>query len=159
MIRCYFHINNGQLSSLSCPGVGFFAAYSGNKGKRRNNPDSVAIPKRGPLPPGKYYIVTRSRGRWKTRLNDFYKSQESGSDRKLWFALFREDDRIDDSSFIGDVERGAFRLHPAGHNGNSDGCISIVSLSDYMILWRALVKSPPVMITSQLKAFGTIQVY
>jgi len=159
MIRCHFNLNGGQLSVLSCPGIGFFSAYSGNKGIHRNNPASVAIPKRGPLPPGKYYIVTRARGGWNTRLNDFFKSIDSGSDRDIWFALFREDERIDDSTFIENVQRGSFRLHPAGRNGNSDGCITLASASDYMILWRALITLPSIMITGQLRAFGTIQVY
>ena len=59
MIRCSFHLNSGQLSTLSCPGLGFFPAYSGNVGIHRNNSDSVVVPKVGPLPPGQYYIVTR----------------------------------------------------------------------------------------------------
>ena len=159
MIRCYFHMNNGQLSSLSCPGVGFFAAYSGNKGKHRNNPDSIAIAKRGPLPPGNYYIVVRSRGNLKNRTSNWMKSIRSGSDRDLCFALLREDERIDDTTFINKVERGSFRLHPAGSSGNSDGCITLVSLNDYMVLWRALVRTPSTMINPQLRAFGTIQVY
>jgi hypothetical protein len=159
MIRCFFHLNGRPLSSLQCPGIGFFSAYSGNKGVHRNNPASVTVPKRGPLPPGKYYIVTRSRGGWRTRLNDCYKSIESGSDRNVWFALFREDDHIDDITFIQKVERGSFRLHPAGRNGNSDGCITLVSASDYRTLWQALMKSPPMRVSSQLHAFGMIQVY
>lgn len=48
MIRCTFHLNGGQLSTLSCPGVGFFPAYSGHAGANRNNPDSVALKKKGP---------------------------------------------------------------------------------------------------------------
>jgi len=159
MIRCTFHLNGGQLSTLSCPGIGFFSAYSGNKGSNRNNPDSTDIVRKGPLPPGKYYVVARDRGGMRTRFNDMFKSLDSGSDRDVWFALYREDSHVDDESFIEDVLRGAFRLHPAGRNGNSDGCITLVSLTDYMILWRALIKSPPMLISSQIKAFGTIQVY
>ena len=55
MIRCTFHLNSGQLSTLSCPGVGFFPAYSGNAGENRNNPGKTGVPEKGPLPPGKYY--------------------------------------------------------------------------------------------------------
>lgn len=60
MIRCTFHLNGGQMSTLSCPGLGFFPAYSGHAGANRNNPDAIALKKKGPLPPGKYFIVTRS---------------------------------------------------------------------------------------------------
>ncbi len=50
MIRCTFHLNSGQLSNLSCPGIGFFPAYSGNKGAMRNNPNDSGIQDVGPLP-------------------------------------------------------------------------------------------------------------
>ncbi|WP_313083333.1 DUF2778 domain-containing protein [Atlantibacter sp.] len=159
MIKCTFHLNGGQLSTLNCPGIGFFPAYSGNQGINRNNPDSVTLLKKGPLPPGQYYIVSRQRGGLRTRVNDFWKSMESESDRNLWFALYRVDDRIDDLTFIDNVNRGSFRLHPAGRNGNSDGCITLVSLSHYMILWRALITSPKLLVSAELEAFGTIQVY
>ncbi|ATF92902.1 Uncharacterised protein [Cedecea neteri] len=41
MIRCTFHLNGGALSTLSCPGIGFFAAYSGQAGSTRNNPEQA----------------------------------------------------------------------------------------------------------------------
>ncbi|WP_312948939.1 DUF2778 domain-containing protein [Superficieibacter sp.] len=159
MIQCTFHLNGGQLSTLSCAGVGFFSAYSGNTGKYRNNPDTVAVVGKGPLPPGKYYIVTRPRGGFKTHWHSMIKELESGSNRDLWFALYRDDNQLDDTSFIDCVERGNFRLHPAGQSGISDGCITIPSHADYAILLQALISTPPVMITAQLKAFGTVQVY
>lgn len=59
MIHCTFRLNGNALSNLSCTGIGFFPAYSGNTGQHRNNPDSVAIKDIGALPPGKYYIVDR----------------------------------------------------------------------------------------------------
>ncbi len=78
MTRCTFHLNGGQMSTLSCPGVGFFPAYSGHSGINRNNPDAIALKKKGPLPPGKYYIVTRSRGGMRSRWHDMLKELESG---------------------------------------------------------------------------------
>ncbi|MDX6041745.1 DUF2778 domain-containing protein [Scandinavium lactucae] len=159
MMCCTFHLNGGQLSTLSCPGVGFFAAYSGTKGPHRNNPDSMAIKDKGPIPPGRYYIVTRPRGGLKSHWNDMIRSLESGSDRDLWFALYRDDGSIDDYSFINDVKRGFFRLHPAGQSGISKGCITLPSHSDYAILLQALLIQPSILVSAQLKAFGTIQVY
>lgn len=141
------------------PGDWFFPAYSGNKGWHRNNPDSVAKPKRGPLPPGKYYIVARPTGGLLSRWDDAIKGLRSGSDRDLWFALYRQDRLLDDKTFINEVERGLFRLHPAGHSGNSDGCITLPNHADYQVLMFALYRSPAMMLTAQLKAFGTIQVY
>ena len=159
MIRCTFHLNGGQLSTLSCPGLGFFPAYSGNAGPNRNNPDAVAIPKVGPLPPGLYYIVIRPRGGLKARWKDTIKELESGSNRDFWFALYRADEHIDDITFIDNVERGSFRLHPAGQSGISNGCITLPNHAHNTILMHALLASGAMMITSELKALGTIQVY
>lgn len=159
MIRCTFHLNGGQMSTLSCPGVGFFPAYSGHAGANRNNPESIAMKKKGPLPPGKYFIVTRSRGGLRSRWHDMLKELESGSNRDFWFALYRDDGAIDDSTFIDNVERGAFRLHPAGSSGISEGCITLPNHSHYQILHHALLSAGSLPITAELKAFGTIQVY
>ncbi|MGL4429493.1 hypothetical protein D3C75_311130 [compost metagenome] len=159
MIRCTFHLNGGQMSTLSCPGVGFFPAYSGHAGVNRNNSDSVAVKKKGPLPPGKYFIVTRTRGGIRSRWHDMFKELESGSNRDLWFALYRDDETVDDTTFIGNVQRGAFRLHPAGSSGISEGCITLPNHTHYHILHQALLSSGSMLITAELKAFGTIQVY
>ncbi len=159
MIRCTFHLNGGQMSTLSCPGVGFFPAYSGHSGINRNNPNAIALKKKGPLPPGKYYIVTRSRGGMRSRWHDMLKELESGSNRDFWFALYRDDGALDDLTFIDNVERGAFRLHPAGTSGISEGCITLPVHSHYRILHHALLSTGSLHITAELKAFGTIQVY
>ncbi|MEB6377722.1 DUF2778 domain-containing protein [Leclercia adecarboxylata] len=42
MIQCTFHLNGNQLSNLSCPGIGFFPAYSGT-GTSRNNADDITF--------------------------------------------------------------------------------------------------------------------
>ncbi|MBZ0059623.1 DUF2778 domain-containing protein [Leclercia barmai] len=158
MIQCTFHLNGNQLSNLSCPGIGFFPAYSGT-GTSRNNANDIAIPSIGPLPPGLYYIVTRGTGGILTGLSDAFASFVSGSDRSVWFALYRHDAQIDDITFIGHVERGHFRLHPAGYKGVSEGCITMPRLSDFMLLRDVLLKTPTIQVTSSLTAFGTIQVY
>ena len=159
MIRCTFHLNNAQLSTLSCPGIGFFPAYSGNAGKYRNNPEESSTAERGPLPPGRYFIVTRQKGGLRSRWHDLIKELESGSNRDLWFALYREDGVIDDMAFIDNVQRGSFRLHPAGQSGISNGCITLPNHSHYRVLLGALLRTGSIMITPQLKAFGTVQVY
>lgn len=159
MIRCTFHLNGGQLSTLSCPGVGFFPAYSGNAGTKRNNPDSVTLQDIGPLPPGKYYIVSRPAGGIRTRVRDYLASEVSGSDRGVWFGLFREDGNIDDQTFYEEVRRGSFRLHPAGYQGISNGCITLPGKDHYDLLRNALLNSPQIIVTANLRAFGTIQVY
>ncbi len=159
MIRCTFHLNGGALSTLSCPGVGFFSAYSGQAGSTRNNPDAMAVKNIGPLPTGKYYIVSRPTGGRFQWFHDSTASLFSGSDRDLWFGLFRDDDNIDDHTFIDKVERGNFRLHPAGYKGISEGCITFPSLSQYMILRNALLSTTTFYVTSTLVAYGTVYVY
>lgn len=158
MIQCTFYLNGNQLSNLSCPGIGFFPAYSGT-GLSRNNANDIAIPSIGPLPPGVYYIVTRGTGGLLTALRDAFASFASGSDRSLWFALYRQDSQIDDLTFIDQVERGHFRLHPAGYKGVSEGCITLPRLSDFMLLRNFLLSTPTIQVTASLTAFGTIQVY
>lgn len=159
MIRCTFHLNGGTLSTLSCPGVGFFPAYSGYVGSIRNNPDDMAVVKRGPLPIGKYYIVSRPTGGFASGLHDYMASLISGSDRSVWFALYRVDDNLDDHTFIGKVERGNFRLHPAGYKGISEGCITFPNLSDFIILRDTLLATATFPVSASLRAYGTIQVY
>jgi Protein of unknown function (DUF2778) len=125
MIRCTFLLNGYGLSTLSVPGVGFFPAYSGNEGSHRNNPDSVAVKGAGPLPPGRYHIVDRQTGGVFGGARDRFNSKFSGSIRSIWFGLYRDDGNLDDNTFIDQVERGAFRLHPAGRDGTSNGCITL----------------------------------
>ena len=152
MINCTFRLNGNALSNLSCPGIGFFPAYSGNTGQYRNNPDSVAVKNVGPLPPGKYYIVDRPRSIG-TRVKDYFATRYTGSDHSIWFALYREDNSIDD------VTRGNFRLHPAGYEGISNGCITLPSPAHFRVLREALMRTPKTLVTASLSAYGTIQVY
>lgn len=94
-----------------------------------------------------------------TGIRDSFASFVSGSDRSVWLALYRQDSNIDDLTFIEDVERGHFRLHPAGYKGVSEGCITFPRLSGFMLLREALLKTEPYIATPTLKAFGTVQVY
>ncbi|HHS9593638.1 tlde1 domain-containing protein [Raoultella planticola] len=58
-----------------------------------------------------------------------------------------------------EVQRGHFRLHPAGYKGVSEGCITLPRLSDFMLLRAALLNTPTIQVTASLTAFGTVQVY
>ena len=100
-------------------------------------------------------IFTIQRSHW----HDMIHGLESRSDRDLWFAIYRDDGNIDDFTFINDVERGHFRLHPAGKSGIGDGCITLPNHSNYAILMQALLNSLSKLVSSQLRAFGTMQVY
>lgn len=159
MIRCTFRLNGQNMSTFSCPGVGFFPAYSGYAGSTRNNPDDIEKVEAGPLPPGRYYIVSKPTGGRFPVLHDFIASVVSGSDRSVWFALYRDDGKIDDHTFIGKVERGNFRLHPAGYRGISEGCITLPSRSNYQVLYQALTQTARFYVSPSLVAYGTVQVY
>lgn len=159
MIRCTFHLNGGSFSILSCPGIGFFPAYSGNVGPHRNNPDSVMIENVGPLPPGKYYIAERGQGGFVTQSLDYFATKWSKSDRSEWFSLYRDDGQVDDFTMVDNVERKFFRLHPAGKNGISQGCITLVSPNHFALLRDALMKTAKTRISATVTALGVIQVF
>ncbi len=92
-------------------------------------------------------------------VQDWAASEYTGSDRSVWFALYREDSNIDDWTFINNVERGHFRLHPAGYMGISEGCITLPSKAHFSVLRNALLNTPAIQVTSMLTAYGTVQVY
>lgn len=103
--------------------------------------------------------MTRPRGGFGTHWHDAIKGLESRSNRDFWFALYRHDTHIDDRTFINNVERGSFRLHPAGQSGISNGCITLPNHSHYRILMHGLLASGTFKVTAGLDAPGTIQVY
>ncbi len=155
----YFSFKRGTTFNAELSWPGFFPAYSGNSGHNRNNPDAVSTPEVGPLPPGLYYIVTRPRGGLATHWHDVIKEFESGSNRDYWFALYRHDNHIDDTTFMNRVERGSFRLHPAGQSGISNGCITLPNHAHFRILMHGLLASGTIKVAAGLNALGTIQVY
>lgn len=53
---CTFTLNGASLSTLQCPGIGAFAAFSGMP-QVRNKPGAVAHVDAGPLPLGRYYVI------------------------------------------------------------------------------------------------------
>ena len=83
----------------------------------------------------------------------------SGDDRNKWFALFRDDETVNNHTFINGVKRGVFRLHPAGPNRLSQGCIAVHNTNDYQLLYNKLKSTSLIEIPSEgLTAFGTIEV-
>ncbi|NIY48731.1 DUF2778 domain-containing protein [Cedecea colo] len=74
-----------------------------------------------------------------------------------WFALYKDDWGIDDGTWIDDVYRGLFRLHPGTV---SKGCITIAHNSDYALIRNALLREPPqpVPCMCSLMARGYIEV-
>lgn len=90
----------------------------------------------------------------KDTINSFY------TDRTLphnqWFALFRDDGLVDDYTWVHNVQRGEFRLHPGTL---SQGCITLVHVTDFIVLRNALLRTQTVAIPNAgLRAFGSVEV-
>lgn len=157
-----FVINNQEMSTLTMFGVGSFPAYSGNK-KSRNRVSDVAVPMQGPIPPGKYYIVDRPTGGWKgvirTDLHDFYSWPTPTPVIKAeWFALYRQDGKIDDFTWINGVKRGNFRLHPPGPLGISEGCVTLKNRTDFLTIRQSLLSTQLRKLPNGLVTYGEIEV-
>ncbi len=139
------------MSTFKC-GATSFPAFSGD-GEHVNRRISACIHGKGPIPPGIYYIFDRQSG---GLLGWFYDMFNDHSD---WFALYAIDGKIDDETYCNKVKRGAFRLHPKGPRGISEGCITIDKPSDYQFLRQILKNSTPVVVPgSTLMAYGKVVV-
>ncbi|TKC80419.1 DUF2778 domain-containing protein [Trinickia terrae] len=157
-LRCTFALNGQSTSFLKCPGVGVMAAFSGH-GAGRNNPNATGREDVGPIPRGTYYIVDRQSG---GRFGWFYdlwgKYGYGSTDHTQWFMLWNG--RTGDSTYVGRVKRGSFRLHPVGRMRLSDGCITVMSPPKFAQFADALRKSGADISVpgTTLKAYGTVDV-
>ncbi|QYM92472.1 DUF2778 domain-containing protein [Dickeya zeae] len=158
-----FIVNNADYSPLTLLGVGTFMAFSGNK-IYRNRGGCTDVPENGPIPAGRYWIVDRPTGGMRSQVMTWSKDKLNSilgnpSNHSEWFALYRDDEKIDDYTWINGVERGNFRLHPVGGRGISLGCITLRHYSDFAAIRAALLRTrmQPVRNTG-LKSYGTIEV-
>jgi hypothetical protein len=162
-IQGKFVIDNAPLSPLVMFGVGSFPAFSGND-IYLNRGGCTRIANNGPIPAGRYWIVDRPTGGigsqtivWVKDIRNLYYG--APSHREEWFALFRDDGKIDDYTWIDGVKRGNFRLHPKAGQGVSLGCITLQSYSDFRIVRQALMQTTTVPAgDSGLQAYGWIEV-
>lgn len=157
-----FLIGDADFAPLFMYGVGTFMAYSGN-GTYRNRAGCVAVPNNGPIPNGRYHIVKRPSGGLKgiirTDAHDFYSWPTSTPVIKYeWFALYRDDGKIDDTTWINGVERGNFRLHPPGPLGVSRGCITLQHRTDFLSIRQALLSTRQIKLSNVLMSYGVIEV-
>jgi hypothetical protein len=157
-IACTFKLNNRQSSVLLCAGVGAFAAFSG-QGVGRDNPAAANKADVGPLPPGRYYIVDRQSGGRLGSVRDYFLERVYGTDRSMWFALYRNDGVIDDWTVVDGVRRGNFRLHPIGPRGLSEGCITMLNPRDFIALHDRLKSTTTMAVPGYSgRAYGTVDV-
>ncbi|MFC0397844.1 DUF2778 domain-containing protein [Paraburkholderia rhizosphaerae] len=158
-----FVIDNTTLSPLVMFGVGSFPAFSGD-GIYLNRGGCTKIVNKGPIPAGRYWIVDRPTGGFRSQAEAFIKdvrNQFHGapSHREEWFALFCDDGQIDDYTWIDGVRRGNFRLHPKAGLGTSLGCITLQSYTHFRVVRQALMQTATVPAgNSGLQAYGWIEV-
>ncbi|GLR08110.1 hypothetical protein COO59_07570 [Mixta theicola] len=158
-----FVINEAQFAPLIMYGVGTFMAFSGDQ-NCRNQSSCISVPDKGPLPPGKYWIVDRPRGGklgqlWLSIKDNMTFMMKHSLNHNEWFALYRDDTNIDDFTWVSGVKRGLFRLHPLGPSQTPKGCITFQHHSDFMMLRNALLNTSTVPInTTGLHAYGYINV-
>lgn len=158
-----FVVDNSPLSPLSMFGVGVFMAFSG-EGIYRNRGGCTAVKDNGPIPAGRYWIVDRPAGGLRSKglawTKDVWNAAVgSPTDRSEWFALYRDDGKIDDNTWVDGIERGNFRLHPIGGGGHSFGCITLQNGSEFQALRQALLHTTTIAIgKSGLRAYGAVEV-
>ncbi|RAU49648.1 MULTISPECIES: DUF2778 domain-containing protein [unclassified Pseudomonas] len=123
---CTYVLNGEPISRLVCDGISY-EAFSGDSASYVNDVRFQDVVKKGPLPLGKYYILDRESGGLMgvagQSLNDFF----AGTNRSTWLSLYRDDGVIDDQTIINNTQRGAFRIHPVGPRGISEGCVTLTS--------------------------------
>ncbi|RDS80188.1 DUF2778 domain-containing protein [Dyella monticola] len=156
-VRMCYTLNRQNMSILHVPGLGDFAAFSGD-GKGRNNPDGIAWKDSGAIPPGAYYVVNRQSGGYLSQARNFFYEQFDLPNKSEWFALWQC--ALCDSQNVNGVTRGNFRLHPRGPMGVSLGCVTVDKKCDFEKISGYLrSRDPDLPIPgSSLKAFGTLEV-
>jgi hypothetical protein len=126
-----------------------YPVFSG-QGEHRNNPESMNIPNIGSLPTGTWYIVDRPIGGWLGPVRARYGRQ------RTWFALYRDDETIDDLTMVDGVIRENFRMH-AGTR--SDGCLTFVNADQYSRVRELLLNTETALIPgTTIRHYGKISV-
>jgi Protein of unknown function (DUF2778) len=124
--------------------------FSGN-GVNANDPSKSHMPETGPIPSGKYYIVspyTYSRNPFGTHAGEkFYK-------------LYRDDGQIDDETWVPipgssgeSVLRGQFRFHPGSA---SNGCVTLRNKNIWKTIQESLSKTTTGKLPNGLVYYGTV---
>ncbi len=148
-----FTLNGQPMSSVVGPDGVATPAFSG-LGESKDDPSKTGDAYSGPLPTGSYYIVDRPSGGLLGKIKDFFRPEKG-----TWFALYRNDGKIDDSTTVNGTVRGSFRLHPKGPLGISEGCITVNNQSDYIRLSFQLMSAKPANIPgTSIRYYGTMEV-
>ncbi|MBV4365215.1 tlde1 domain-containing protein [Erwinia phyllosphaerae] len=75
-----------------------------------------------------------------------------------WFALYRQDGKIDGFTWINGVKHGNFRLHFPGPPGISEGCIAPKNRSDFLSIRQYLLSTQTRKLPDELVTYDEIEV-
>lgn len=146
------------MSTLECSNNRSYDAFSGLE-HVVNDPKFVDQVEVGPLPTGNYYIISRQSGGRLGWLRDPVMDTWNRSKRSQWFALYRDDNEIDDYTSIQGIARGNFRLHPVGAEGLSEGCVTLTSATGFDELSKYLKSMPGSFIPgTDIRYYGILEV-
>lgn len=155
---CFFRLNGKRMSTLECLDFGSVLAFSGND-IYVNDPNATAIPKNGPLPHGRYYIVHRQSGGRHGAIVDTANDTFNGTRRRDWFALYTTTPPGSDFLMIHGVRRSNFRIHPVGYWGVSEGCITLPNIHNFYALRSWLMRQSTSKIPgTNMDYYGTVTV-
>jgi len=155
---CTYDLNGKPTSQLVCDGV-TYEAFSGNMAAYVNKARYQHVKDSGPLPLGKYYILDRETGGRLGWLREPVQDFLAATDRNEWFSLYRDDDVIDDQTTINNISRGAFRIHPVGPRGISQGCVTLTSQLAFDGLKRYLRnKAGAILHGKEIRYYGVLYV-
>lgn len=155
--NCTFVLNGQPISKLTCDGL-TFPAFSGDVG-HENRAADTALAKAGPIPKGRYYIIARESGGRLGWLWDPIKDEFSNSHRNEWFSLHPVTQPMADWVIVSGVRRNNFRLHPAGRQRLSEGCITLSDQSRFNQLRTYLLSLPPSYIPgTKARYYGVVEV-
>ncbi|MFP3849154.1 DUF2778 domain-containing protein [Pseudomonas sp. W5-01] len=156
---CTYVLNGEPLSELTCEGM-TYEAFSGDVSSYVNNSRYQDVVKLGPLPLGRYYILDRESGGmlgWlRQPVNDYF----AETDRSEWLSLYRDDEVVDDMTTINHIQRSAFRIHPVGPRGISQGCVTLTSQLAFDEL-RTILRNRPgeILDDRNIKYYGVLEVF
>jgi len=149
-------LDNKKWADLNCACGITFEVFSGI-GKGRNNPKLANNENVGPIPKGKYFIVSRSSStKLKDIARDEYRRSVQGNDPDDWFTLIPDDGDFDECMIVNGVKRCNFRLHPGTV---SKGCVTMADPEGYRAIrdllrrteWGTIPKT-------NIQYYGTITV-
>ena len=159
LVYCTYVLNGEPLSRLVCDGVAYDAFSGDVAGNYVNDKRYQHVPKLGPLPLGKYYILDRESGGWLGWLKQPINDLAVGTNRSEWLSLYRDDGIIDDQTSINNIQRGAFRIHPAGPRRISQSCVTLTSQAAFDELRRSIKnRSGEILQDRGIRYYGILEV-